>query len=71
LPKASHETLSIILVYGGLASLALLLWIGYMYWRDRKRFGQRKPNVRNRPRSKRKKRYWGDLGFSANCRGLN
>jgi uncharacterized iron-regulated membrane protein len=55
LPNASHETLTNALVAGAVAALVIFALIGYLLWRDRKKFKTGKA-VRGHPRRVRKKR---------------
>lgn len=55
LPNASHETLTNALVAGAVAALVIFALIGYLLWRDRKKFRKGKA-LRGNPRRVRKKR---------------
>lgn len=55
LPNASHETLTNALVAGAVAALVIFALIGYLLWRDRKKFKLGK-TARGHPRRVRKKR---------------
>jgi uncharacterized iron-regulated membrane protein len=55
LPNVSHETLTTALVASVVASLVIFALIGYLLWRDRKKFKTGK-TARGHPRRVRKKR---------------
>jgi len=55
LPNASHETLTTALVASAVAALVIFALIGYLLWRDRKKFKTGKA-ARGHSRRVRKKR---------------
>jgi uncharacterized iron-regulated membrane protein len=55
LPNASHEMLTNALVAGAVAALVMAVLVGYLLWRDRKKFKTGEA-ARGLPRRVRKKR---------------
>ncbi|MDO8771211.1 MAG: hypothetical protein Q7K57_21400 [Burkholderiaceae bacterium] len=55
LPNVSHETLTTALVASAVAAMVIFALIGYLLWRDRKKFKIAK-TARGHPRRVRKKR---------------
>jgi uncharacterized iron-regulated membrane protein len=55
LPNVSHETLTTALVASAVAALVIFALIGYLLWRDRKKFKTGKA-ARGYPRRVRRKR---------------